>query len=750
MIYCPECGTGNQDGSGSCSECGQVLGTQMHVTCHQCGALNPVENVLCSECKEPLLPSPTSTSDESTPTVNGPSLPGTDPVDREDKESTAASTPEPEDEIPTWLRELGITPTEDGSPADAAPLEDASEIPDWLRDLRASLPEEQEAEMGPAEEPEEVPDWVTELQPSDAEAEPEPIPPPIEAGEEEMPDWLAELEALTTAEEEEERDRLAETQPPAAAEEPEPVLPVSDAEEEELPDWLAELRSSVVEEEQIEPAFEAEEGEIPEWLAELQPSAAEEGPESSLPAFEAEEEERPEWLIEAEPSTAEEEPLAEIPADEIPSAPAVPEWVTELQAEAPEEAPSPVEETAIEAESLDWLVPSEAALEDEESLARAEIPAWLLALKPAELQKEGADAGPPSAAGEPIEETGLLAGLPGILPVEMVIAQPRATIAAEVLETPSADSQQARLFAEILGGPAEAEPERIAPSLRRVPALLPRWTIYIVLIVAVSIPLLLGEPLIPRTIEPPSAMLDLYDSIESLDSNAPVLVAFDYDPTTTGEMDILAQALVGHLMDRGARTVAVSLLPAGAATAQSMLDKLAIERADYADSYGKRYANLGYLPGQATAVRLLSLSIATALPRDFQATPVTDLAVMDGLITIQSFDLIVELAASQDTLRWWIEQAGRPYSIPTGAGVSASVDPLARPYYETESRQLVGMVGGVPGAAIYEALRSDQDSPTETLAARLDSQLAGHLVLILVLLIGNGIFLVQRGTRREQ
>jgi hypothetical protein len=123
--------------------------------------------------------------------------------------------------------------------------------------------------------------------------------------------------------------------------------------------------------------------------------------------------------------------------------------------------------------------------------------------------------------------------------------------------------------------------------------------------------------------------------------------------------------------------------------------------------------------------------------------------VMKDLDSIQGFDLIVELAATQETLRWWIEQARMPYDIALGAGVSASIDPLVKPYYETDPQQLVGLVSGVPGAATYEALRGGQDNPVGNLAARLDSQLAGHLIFILVLLVGNGVYLAQRAGGRE-
>jgi hypothetical protein len=330
----------------------------------------------------------------------------------------------------------------------------------------------------------------------------------------------------------------------------------------------------------------------------------------------------------------------------------------------------------------------------------------------------------------------------------MLIAQPRAVTAAEVQDLVT-DTTHARLFAEIVGMPPETASKAILPPRAGLLAFLPRVILYAVLIAAVALPLLLGESPLPRVIEPAQASTDLYQTIESLDSGAPVLVAFDYDPTTSGEMDVVARAVVGHLMDRQARIIVVSLLPAGPATAQMVLDELAADRSRYAEGYGEYYANLGYLPGQAAAVRLLGQSVGRALPRDFRNTSVTDLSVMEGLATARSFDLVVELAAEQESLRWWIEQGVTPHGVPLGAGVSASVEPLARAYHDTEAQQLVGLVGGLPGVAAYDVLRSGGDSPVGATSARLDSQLAGHLVLVVVLLIGNGVYLVRRGSGRQ-
>jgi chitodextrinase len=702
---------------------------------------------------------------------------------KEEEPSLVAGEAEEEEE-PAWLAELQ---------SEAGEAEE-EEAPAWLTELQSEAKEEEPSLTAGEAEEEEAPAWLTELQPEVGEAEEEEAPawlaelqpeveeeePSLTAGEaeeEEAPAWLAELQPEAgEAEEEEAPAWLAELQP--EAEEEEPSLTADKAEEEEAPAWLAELQSeaeeeepdltptafeleqisdqvsdlepSPAEEEPISAIPETEAGEIPDWLAELQPPAIEVEPEPEPPVLEdVAEETTADWLAQLLGSSPEEEPLLETLDEEARPAEAAPDWVAELQVEAPEETTLADEEIPEDAESADWLVTPTPSPEEAESLARAEIPAWLMALKPSELREEGEDQDQVPSAEEPVEGTGLLAGLHGTLPAEMLIAQPRAASPAEALGAPPADTPQARLFADIVGRPPVAAPKEIVSPPARALALIPRLIIFVALIAAVSLPLLLQEPLFPRTISAAPVTEDMYDTIERLDSNASVLVAFDYDPSTSGEMNTLAQALVGHLMDRGVKVVVVSLLPAGPATAQSVLDSLAAERSDYADSYGSRYANLGYLPGQATAVRLMGLSLQTALPRDFQGTQVNELSAMEDLDRIQEFDLVVELAATQETLRWWIEQARMPYDIPLGAGVSASIDPFARPYYETDSQQLVGMVSGVPGAATYEALRTGQDSPGGNLAARLDSQLAGHLIFVLVLLVGNGVYLARRGSGRE-
>jgi hypothetical protein len=387
-------------------------------------------------------------------------------------------------------------------------------------------------------------------------------------------------------------------------------------------------------------------------------------------------------------------------------------------------------------------------------------------VKPSE--SEGTGEGVPSAAGEDRAETPgetlpsgqgrppreilpdrrLLGGLQGSLPAEGLISRGQ-TIAyhGEVAARQPKPSAQSRLFAEIASKPPGLRRRVVVEPKERLSTKLAWWLVYGALILVVALPLGLGRPLLWRVVQPSLAATDLFATIEALPGGSPVLIAFDYDPATSGEMDIVARALIRHLMDREARIIAVSLLPAGPATAQRVLDELAPKRPGYRDGYGRHYANLGFIPGQAAAVRLLGASTAAAVQRDFQGVPLSELEVMDGLYSLRSFDLVVDLAFAQDSLRWWIEQAATPLDIPLGAGVSASVAPLAQPYYEAEPGQLAGMVAGITDAIMYEARYRGEKWVGGYNAARLSAQFWGHMLLITVIVLGNMVFLVRRRRR---
>ena len=56
MIYCPNCGTANRDGSRFCNECGRKLQSKTGIICPMCSRVNPGGNVYCDNCHARLVP----------------------------------------------------------------------------------------------------------------------------------------------------------------------------------------------------------------------------------------------------------------------------------------------------------------------------------------------------------------------------------------------------------------------------------------------------------------------------------------------------------------------------------------------------------------------------------------------------------------------------------------------------------------------------------------------------------------------
>jgi hypothetical protein len=264
-------------------------------------------------------------------------------------------------------------------------------------------------------------------------------------------------------------------------------------------------------------------------------------------------------------------------------------------------------------------------------------------------------------------------------------------------------------------------PERAA---RYVPRLL-----YVALLVAVLAPFLVPGDWSGSTIPLSPSTADFFQSVAALRPGSPVLVAFDYDPSTQGEMDPQARAVLAHLMQRGARIAAVSMLPAGPAQAQLAFAGTATAQGY---RYGADYINLGYLAGDEAALATLGQDVATAFPQDFgERLPTAGRPVLQGIRGVRDFALVVVLAAEERSVLAWLTQVQARFGVRMIAGVSAAGATQMAPYLQ--SGQLDGLLTGLPGAAEYELLMNRPG----TAVRMLDAQSLAHAVIVVFVLLGN-------------
>ena len=232
-------------------------------------------------------------------------------------------------------------------------------------------------------------------------------------------------------------------------------------------------------------------------------------------------------------------------------------------------------------------------------------------------------------------------------------------------------------------------------------------------------------------------------TIDSLPANANVLVYWAYDPATAGELDLAAQPVTTHLLQKKARLSVVSLLPGGPATARRLINRAQIEwqRTENLTVTSRSTWSIPivYLSGGPAMLALIAdnpdAALGAAIP---EATQGSAAAFADRP------DLAIVFAAQADDVQHWLEQVQPLNNTPVVAVVAAGADPVSRPYWESE--QLVGLVSGFDGAYSYQRLLDEQDRGDR--ASQLNMQIVlqdwGHFVFFLVIILGNFAAVVRR------
>jgi hypothetical protein len=623
-------------------------------------------------------------------------------------------------ELPDWLAGLGDE--EAPAEAEAAPAAAPAEaLPDWLTSLGAEeeTPVPAETEAAPAEA---LPDWLTSLgaeeeTPASAEAEAAPAAVPAAA----LPDWLAELGEETPAEE---QPAPAETELTAAD------LPawLRDAEEApapaavgEAPDWLASLRDQDFETEEASPVSEEPaKAEIPDWLAELRDEEAEpQPPAAAEPKAAAPAEAPAEWPAQAA------QPVEQPGAETMVPFALDGEFDTELEALETGEVPDWL--TEVSSEDVEIGRAGEEAAEAE-GLAQAELPEWLAAMRPV-----SSVAAPEAQVEEELApvDSGPLMGLRGVLMPELEATRtgkPEAfSMRANITE---GQQRHITLLEKLMTSEEAVQPVEKPAGISSQRIL--RWVIAAALIVVVYWVIRSGSQAANLPAPGPEVQA-VSQLINGVGTQSPVLVAFDYDPALSGEMEAAAAAVMDHLMLRGAYLTVVSTTPSGPVLAERFLHTVQRQH-NYV--HGEQYINLGYIPGGATGLATFAnLPLRSALPYTFsgytawEPRPKPLLAVE----SLENYRLALVITDNAETARAWIEQLGPSLgNAPLVMVVSAQAEPLVRPYYEASPRQIDGLVAGLAGGGAY-GLLIGRAGPTRVY---WDAFGAGLMVVEALILIG--------------
>jgi hypothetical protein len=267
-----------------------------------------------------------------------------------------------------------------------------------------------------------------------------------------------------------------------------------------------------------------------------------------------------------------------------------------------------------------------------------------------------------------------------------------------------------------------------------------RW-IYMFLALGVTLPLFLNvRQKVPVTAE----VRGIHDAIEKLPPGSRVLLACDYDPGTAAEIQPMTVTFLKQALSRGLRVVVVGLWPQGPIQANQALEEAKKDPrvARVGVTYGVNYLNLGYQAGNEVAIQRMGSDITAVFPRDMRGEPVERFPIMQGVRDFSSFAYVMNISSGYPGLVEWVQFAGDRFHATIGIGATAVNAPLAYPYYP---RQITGILGGMLGAAAYEEVSGFQGKGQTYML----SQSAGHIVVILFILVGNVAFFLTRRRARN-
>lgn len=271
-----------------------------------------------------------------------------------------------------------------------------------------------------------------------------------------------------------------------------------------------------------------------------------------------------------------------------------------------------------------------------------------------------------------------------------------------------------------------------------------RW-IFLLMAVAVAIPIYL-ELKFPET--PSQLAQDTFNEVEKLKEGDKVLMAWDFDPGSAGELTPMAKAFILHCANKKLKMYFITLMPTG----QKMIedDIQSVIKTDFPELvYGTDYCDLGFKPGNEGVVKVIMTNLRELYTTDSRGTNVDQIPMLADVQSIQDMKLIINVSSGTPGVKEWVQYAAAPYEdkLSMVAGCTGVQAPQMYPYIP---QQLKGLLGAIKGAAEYETLVVDNYIEGEPRALyregvrRMGPQLIAHLLMIGLIVVGNIIYFTQR------
>jgi len=233
--------------------------------------------------------------------------------------------------------------------------------------------------------------------------------------------------------------------------------------------------------------------------------------------------------------------------------------------------------------------------------------------------------------------------------------------------------------------------------------------------------------------------------IDNIPNDSVIIFSMDYGVSTMPELFPMTSSTMHHLWTltpaKNLKIVVISFSNQGPLIFDTLLDVMGDPASRYGVEYGVDWIELGWIPGLEIGMAAFANDIWGQAPRDYlEDRPLLEYPMMENIRTAEDVDLVVSFMAGKP--EEWLRQWNTPYSVPFIVGILGVGAPMIAPYMD--SGQISAFLPGMAASVEYEILI---DEPGLAAAAS-DALSMSHLLIVLLVLIGNVAFFASGGTKK--
>ena len=282
-----------------------------------------------------------------------------------------------------------------------------------------------------------------------------------------------------------------------------------------------------------------------------------------------------------------------------------------------------------------------------------------------------------------------------------------------------------------------------------------RRLIYLIMILAVGLPIVFGISQKPSRLVSAERMYDVVEKVR-MGPGEVAMVWFDFGPNTIAENEPQSQVLLEHLFRRRIPVILLSQYQQAERFLTSIPTQVAKRlEAEFPGqhwTYGEAWVNAGFRPGGAIFIQSMvnATDISKFLGRDVNGMPISNYPTFSAIGGIERVKLVGEVTGLIGVLDNIIQFFQKNEYRPTIVHGCTSIT-IPEAYIFLDSGQIKGLLEGIAGAAWYSEILKEHfpQSDNKELLVTNTALSAAHIVLILLIVFGNIVPFVERWRGRN-